>query len=180
MAGPAIGSCGHSLPATRFRRGNIWHLCRCATIKRLLAPLALAVAVILTECGGAEPAPAGAAESTATHEASRVPDLAETWKQGNSASKDANQEAKITGDTISIDWVSDGGDTTSIYWVGTFKDPTDATEPYIWTSKRDVAKTGSALLASTDDSKEFTFEGDTISYKVSALGSTTTVKLKKN
>ena len=149
-------------------------------MKKILAPLALAVAVVLTGCGGAEPAPAGAAPSKATQDAPPVPDLAGTWKQGNSASKDAYQEARITGDTISIDWVSDGGDTTSIYWVGTFKAPTNATEPYTWTSKRDVAKTESALLASTDDSKEFTFEGDTISYKVSALGSTTTVKLKKN
>jgi hypothetical protein len=75
--------------------------------------------------------------------------------------------------------VSDGGDTTSIYWVGTFVAPIDATEPFVWTSQRDAAATDSAMLASSDDTKEFTYEDDTISYKVSALGTTTTVKLQK-
>jgi hypothetical protein len=35
------------------------------------------------------------------------------------------------------------------------------------------------MLASQDDTKDFTFQDDTISYTASALGTTTTVKLKK-
>lgn len=113
-------------------------------------------------------------------EAPQAPDLVGAWMQSNSASEDSFQQATITADTITVEWVADGGDTTSIYWVGTFEAPADATEPYTWTSQRDAEATDSALLASTDDTKEFTFEGDTISYKVSALGTTTKVELKKD
>ena len=102
------------------------------------------------------------------------------WKQSNRASEKSYQQATITADTITVEWVTDAGDTTSIYWVGTFKAPNDASGPYKWTSKRDAAATKSALLASTDDTKEFTYEGDAISYKVSMLGTTKTVKLKKH
>lgn len=45
--------------------------------------------------------------------------------------------------------------------------------------RRTFAATKSALLASSDAVKEFTYDGDSISYKVSAMGTTTTAKLKK-
>lgn len=149
-------------------------------MKKLVAPIALAVALALTGCGGAEPTPTGATESKAAEEAPQAPDLTGEWKQSNSASTDSYQQATITADTITVDWVSDGGNTSSIYWVGTFEAPNTATEPYTLTSKRDAAATDSALLASTSDTKELTYEGDTLSYEVSMLGTTTKVKLKKD
>lgn len=149
-------------------------------MKKLIAPIAFAAALALTGCGGADTTTTGAADSNATEEIPQAPDLAGVWTQSNSASEDSYQQATIAADTITIDWVTDGGDTTSIYWVGTFEAPTDASEPHTWTSERDAAATDSALLASTDDTKEFTYEDDAISYKVSALGTTTTVDLKKN
>lgn len=63
------------------------------------------------------------------------PDLTGTWKQNNSASDDSFQQATITADTISIEWVTQGGETTSLYWVGTFDAPSDTTQPYNWTSQ---------------------------------------------
>lgn len=153
-------------------------------MKKLLAPLALAAALALTGCGGADTASPAAdakpAQEIPQAEAPKAADLTGVWKQSNSASEDAFQQATITGNTITVDWVADAGATTSIYWVGTFEAPTDANEPYTWTSQRDAAATDSALLASSDDTKEFTFEGDTISYQVSALGTTTTVTLVRN
>ncbi|SDL78633.1 hypothetical protein SAMN04487916_11493 [Arthrobacter sp. ov407] len=149
-------------------------------MKKLIAPIALAVALSLTGCGGTATTPASAVDSKAAEEAPKAPELTGAWKQSNSASEKSYQQATIAGDTITVEWVTDAGDTTSAYWVGTFKAPNDASEPYKWTSKRDAAATKSALLASTDDTKEFTYEGDTISYKVSMLGTTKTVKLKKN
>jgi hypothetical protein len=149
-------------------------------VKKLIAPIALAAALALTGCGGADATPTGAVGSQATEEAPQAPELTGAWKQSNPASEGSYQQATITADTITIEWVTDGGDTTSIYWVGTFEAPTDASEPYTWTSQRDAAATDSALLASTDDTKEFTYEGNIISYKVSALGTTTTVNLKQN
>lgn len=106
-----------------------------------LAPLTLVSALALAGCSG--PAPSGAGESgqasgssatsaasaEATPEAAPVPDLTGSWKQTNSGSEDAYQAATISGDTISINWVSDGGATESIYWVGTFTPPTDDASP---------------------------------------------------
>lgn len=115
--------------------------------------------------------------STACGKAKEVPDLSGTWK-----SKENNgsyQEAIITSDTIEINWVSDGGSTKSIYWIGTYTAPTEATDTYEWTSERDKEKTDSALLASTDDSKTFSYSNGKLSYSVSALGSTTTLELTK-
>lgn len=149
-------------------------------MKKLIAPIALAAALVLTGCGGAGTTPTGAADSTAAKETPKAPDLTGAWKQSNSASTDSYQQAKITADTITVEWVSGGGDTTSIYWVGTFEPLTDASEPHTWTSKRDTAATKSALMASTDATKEFTYEGGVISYKVSALGTTKKVEIKKN
>ena len=156
-----------------------------------LASVALVAALGLTGCSSSDPAdsPAPAPESDAgsssapseevTPEAAAAPDLAGTWKQTNSGSDDAFQAAVITADTITINWVSDGGDTESIYWVGTFTPPTDDAPPYTWTSTRDAAATDSAMLASTDDSKDFTFEDGEVSYKASAMGTTTTVRLAR-
>ncbi|MFI7482458.1 hypothetical protein ACH9EU_08565 [Kocuria sp. M1R5S2] len=149
-------------------------------MKRLIAPMALAAALALTGCSGADTTSSSAADSNTAEETPHVPDLAGAWKQSNPTSEDSYQQAMITTDTITIEWVTDGGDTTSTYWVGTFEAPTDASEPHTWTSQRDAAATDSALLASTDDTKEFTYEGDTISYKVSALGTTTTVDLNRS
>ena len=133
----------------------------------------------LTGCGAEATSPPTSTEAKAVEVTPSVADLTGAWKQDNSNSEDSYQQATITADTITIDWVSDGGDTTSIYWVGTYQAPTTATEPYVWTSQRDAAATDSALMASTDDTKEFTFQDDTISYKLSALGTTITAKLKK-
>jgi ABC-type oligopeptide transport system substrate-binding subunit len=148
-------------------------------MKKFIALLAVAAALTLSGCSGTDTASPSAAQSESAAPTPQVPDLAGLWKQDNPASAESYQQATIIADTISIEWVMDGGDTTSIYWVGSFDAPVDATDPYTWTSRRDVAATASALLASSDDTKAFTCEGDTISYKVSALGTTTTVHLKK-
>lgn len=149
-------------------------------MKKLITPIALAAALALTGCGVVDTTPTSAPESKAAEEVPQAPDLTGEWKQINSASEDTYQMATITGDVMTVDWITDGGDTASIYWIGTFEAPTDASDPYIWTSERDIEATDFALLAAQVDTKEFTYEGDTISYKVSALGTTTTVKLQKD
>ena len=148
-------------------------------MKKLIAPIALAVALALTSCGGGN-TPAATNASKAAEEAPKAPDLTGGWKQSNANSDKSYQQATITADKVTVEWVTDGGNSTSVYWIGTFVAPGDASEPYTWTSQRDVEATSSALLASTDDTKEFTYKDGGISYKVSALGTTTTVNLKKN
>jgi len=152
-------------------------------MKKLIAPLALAALLVLTGCSAEDTSPTSPTspkDSEAAAEEPQAPDLVGEWQQSNAASEDAYQQATITADVITIEWVSDGGDTRAIYRVGTFEAPTDVSGAYTWTSVRDAAATDSALLPSTADSKDFTFEGDTISYEVSAVGTTTVVDLKKN
>ncbi|MBP2215968.1 hypothetical protein [Arthrobacter sp. CAN_C5] len=148
-------------------------------MKKVIGPLTLTAALALTGCGGAENSATPASNGdTAVEEAPEDFDLTGTWTQSNSNSEDSYQQATITDDTISIDWVSDGGDTTAIYWIGTFEEPADAEETFAWTSIRDAEATDMAILAATSDDKEFTYEGDTITYEVSALGTTTKVALR--
>ncbi|MDE5909814.1 MAG: hypothetical protein K2H52_13885 [Lachnospiraceae bacterium] len=115
--------------------------------------------------------------STGCGKAKEVPDLSGTWK--SEENNGSYQEAVITADTIEINWVSDNGATKSIYWVGTYTAPTEATDTYEWISERDKEKTDFALLASTDDTKTFSYSKGKISYSASALGTTTTVELTK-
>lgn len=156
-------------------------------LKRLIVPASLAVILTLTGCSATNSADASAGTSAPSNTASSTPtpkpvvirDLTGNWKQNNSSSSDGWMTATIDGDTITANFVTDSGDTTSLFWVGTFTPPTDDTSPYTWTSTRDTAATDSALLASTDPTKDFTYENDELSFPVSIAGSTATVRLSK-
>lgn len=112
-----------------------------------------------------------------TEEVKEPTDLTGTWK--SEENNGSWQEAVISNDRIEINWVSDNGDTKSIYWIGTYEAPTEAVDEYVWTSDRNKEETDNALLASTDDTKEFTYKSGVLSYEASALGTTTTVKMEK-
>ena len=151
--------------------------------KILTAMIAAALLAMLTACGGTTSADTSSAQNTnaASHKAEekKPADLTGDWKQVNSSSDDSYQQATISGDTIEIYWVSDNGDSKSLYWAGSFEASTTADEPYSWESKNDHDKTDSALMASSDDTKKFTYEKNQISYEASALGTTTTIRLEK-
>lgn len=106
-------------------------------------------------------------------------DLKGTWKQNNSSSADGWMTATVTADTITASFVTDGGDMTSLFWVGSFTPPSDDASSYVWTSTRDEAATESALLASTDATKDFAYDDDEISFPVSIAGSTATVRMSR-
>ena len=127
---------------------------------------------MLAACGGST-------ENAAKQEPPTPPDLTGEGKQTNSNSEDAWQSAEIAGDTIEVYWVSDNGETKALYWAGTYTAPTTADEPYTWQSQNDKDKTGTALLASGDDEKKFSYADGVLSYEVSAMGVTQTVKLEK-
>lgn len=151
--------------------------------KILTAMIAAALLAMLTACGGTASTSTdnGSAQNTASQktEEKQPADLTGDWKQVNSSSDDSYQQATISGDTIEIYWVSDNGDTKSLYWAGSFEAPTTADEPYSWESKNDHDKTDSALMASSDDTKKFTYEKNQISYEASAMGTTATIRLEK-
>lgn len=146
-------------------------------IKKLTI-ISLCVALLITIFTGCSSTPTSSGNGGKTSE-KQMPDLTGEWKQSNSKSEDSYQAATISGNTIEIYWVSDKGDTKSLYWAGSFVAPTTADEPYSWTSKNDHSKTESALLASSDDIKTMTYKNGVLSYEASAMGTTTTVKLKK-
>ncbi|AYG04732.1 hypothetical protein D7I44_15155 [Gryllotalpicola protaetiae] len=103
-----------------------------------------------------------------------------TWKQTNSNASDAWQAATISGNTIEIDWITDNGATNSLYWAGSVTQPTTGGDTFTWTSNNDTSRTENALLASSDPTKDFTYDHGVISYSVSALGTTTTVKIARD
>lgn len=106
-------------------------------------------------------------------------DLTGEWIQSNSNSEDSWQAATISENNIEVNWVTDNGDTKSLYWYGTYTEPTEPGDSYSWISKNDTSKTEYSLLASTDKTKKFKYENGVISYEVSALGTTTIVKLER-
>ncbi len=130
----------------------------------------------LTACGGSASSSADTDTST-QQEAPQPPDLTGEWVQVNNDTEDSYQTATITADTITVNWVMP--DTTALYWAGSFEAPTTADEPYSWDSANDTEQTANALLASPDETKTFTYEDGQLSYSVSAMGVTTTIKLEK-
>lgn len=142
---------------------------------RTKTTLSFAAAALLTL--GLAGCSAGAT-GTAAAPADEPADLVGEWEQSNKNSEDSYQSATITADTITVYWVTDGGDTTSLYWAGTYDAPTEPGD-FSWDSVNDTEQTDVALLASGDETKTFTYEGDTISYEVSAMGVTTTVELSR-
>lgn len=124
--------------------------------KRIVATVLIATLACLFLMGAAAPA--------------KSLDLTGNWEEKDKG--DSYQAGYIKDGEIVIYWVSDGGDTKSLYWAGSYIAPTDNAEPYTWNSENDKEKTWSALLASGDDTKKFTYENGEITYKASALGTT--------
>ena len=121
-----------------------------------------------------------ASESSSEVEPTPEPiNLDGTWVQINNASEDSYQEAVISGDTITINWVTASTDTKSLYWAGSVEIPENAGDSFSWDSQNDTEQTQAAIMASGDDTKTFTCENGQISYDVSAMGMTQTVRLEK-
>lgn len=146
-------------------------------------PIALA-AFLALGLGACSASPAATSDETeretpASEAAPAVaPDLTGEWEQSNSAGDGSHQTATIVGETITIYWLSED-ETQALYWAGSVDIASDAGASFAWDSVNDKSQTGSALLASNDDSKTMTFDNGTLSYEVSALGSTWTVELQQ-
>ena len=118
-----------------------------------------------------------ASSAAPTSESPATPaDLTGTWKEKN-PNEDSYQIARVTADTIEIYWHT--SDSDALYWAGSYVAPTDSETPYTWDSVNDTEKTRSAILASSDETKTFTYTDNTISYSVTALGITKKVVLER-
>ncbi len=105
-------------------------------------------------------------------------DLTGTWKESNSANDDTWMEATIEDDTVSLHWITNEGDMQMVYWIGTYDAPTQEVTEYTWISKRDIDATEHALFASSDDTKEFTYEDGEINFEFEMLGSSATIRME--
>jgi hypothetical protein len=141
--------------------------------KKLLALILIGVmAMSFTACGGGSKNNESSNESSTS---SSPTDLTGVWDSEDN--EGSYQEATISDGYIEINWVDADG--TSLYLAGTYTAPEKAVKEYTWVSENDKEKTESALLASSDDTKEFTYKNGVISYEASAMGTTTTIKLKR-
>lgn len=149
-------------------------------MRRILVGLLTATMIMsLLGCGGGtNNSDAGSKDTKKVKEEAAEPtDLSGTWQ---SEDNDGSwMEAVISDSTIEINWISDNGSTKSIYWIGTYEAPEEEVAEYTWTSERDKEKTDQALLASTDDTKEFEYKDEKISYEVTVAGTTTTVSMTR-
>lgn len=140
-------------------------------MKKTLALTAAAALMLgLTACGASEDSntgsPAAQAETSSAPAVEKAPSLDGAWKQTNSESEDSYQEATIEGDT------------KSLYWVGTFEAPATTAKTTI-TSQGDTEQMSTAMMASSSETKDFTYEDEELSYELTALGTTTTVRMEK-
>lgn len=146
--------------------------------KVLLGAAMICLGLVLVGCSG-ESSSGETTQNTIVAEEPKAPDLTGDWRQVNNASEDSYQIATITDDTIEVYWFTPENETKALYWAGTYTAPETDDEPYTWDSENDTEKTDSALLASDADTKTFTYENEQISYDVTALGMTQTVRLEK-
>lgn len=145
--------------------------------KKTITLLTISVLALSATACGNKSAGTDSEKTTSTTEVKEPTDLTGTWRSEDNDG--SYQEAIITENSMEINWVTDDGKTKSLYWAGTYTAPTEYVEKYSWVSENDTEKTGLALLASPDETKEFTYENNILSYEVSAMGTTTTLELIK-
>lgn len=151
-------------------------------MKKIVTLLSIAILATAMLCGCSSTSQSSNQNQTQQEEPQvELLNLDGTWESTKDILGFGTQKAVISGDTIEIYWIQDDGDTESLYWAGTVTVPADMTveEDYTWESVNDKSKTDKALLASGEDSKEFTYSDGEITYKTSAMGQTTTVHLIK-
>lgn len=106
------------------------------------------------------------------------PDLWGEWRD-TSKDEDSFHGIFISGDTIEVYWVTEGGLSTSLYWAGSFEAPPDGKEPYSWESVCDEERTAAAQLAANESTKTFTYFNGVLSYDAAILGVSTTIEARK-
>lgn len=145
--------------------------------KNILLLLMLGLSTFMVACGGNNSSQKNEEdiESEISQEEDTSKSLEGNWEEKEKG--DSYQAGYIHDDIIEIFWISDGGDTKALYWSGSYTAPDNLDNGYSWDSINNKEKTATALLASGDDTKTFTYENGEIVYKASALGTTKTMHL---
>lgn len=148
-------------------------------MRKLLSSIVLTSALIVTACSDSSDNSESPKSEQQTESAGKnSQSVVGTWNQEDSASEDGWMEASITDDVITVEWTFENGENRSIYWIGSF-DAAAAAGGKTVTSKRDIVPTDAMLMASSDDEKDFTVDGATLTFDVAIQDVTHTAKLKK-
>lgn len=134
---------------------------------RLLTALILAAA-LLVGCGSANTDPE---------------DLTGKWTAEHEEGASSYMTATINSTSIHVYFYTPDGDTSALYWSGTYVAPTEPTEDgceYTWTSEANHDETDKALLASSDDTKQFTYKDGDLSFPISMMGVQSTIHMKRS
>lgn len=90
----------------------------------------------------------------------------------------AKMIATVTDSTIEIMWKTE--DTTALYWKGSFNAPANFSgENTVITSDGDLAAMENSILASRHKTKTFTYDDGELSFELTVMGVTKTIKLSK-
>ena len=156
---------------------------RIRTLTTLILCTVIVVSLMACSSSGSSSSPSGEKESAAQEsekqeEIKQEPlDLTGNWVQKDAEGSESYMAGYIKDDVIEVFWISDGGKTGNLYWSGSYAVPTEPGDSYTWDSANDKIKTDYALLASSDDTKTFSYENGEISYSVSMMGQTALISL---
>lgn len=153
-----------------YRRTTITTTTRRRWTTILIVLFVLVLLVAMAACGSSSDK--AAPTTTTSAQEDKVPNFEGNWQTAKDAP--VAMTARIHDGVITIQWNDD--EMQGLYWVGTW--------PYLagqdtLTSVGDTDTMSSALLASQDSTKEFTYKDGNISYKLTIVGVTTTITLSK-
>ena len=125
------------------------------------------LSAVLAGCGSSKKEPA---------------DLSGKWEAEHEEGVASYMTADIGAENIKVYFYTPNGDTTALYWSGTYTAPTEPTKDgseYTWTSQANHDEMDKALMASQDDSKEFTYKNEELSFPISMMGVQTTIHMHR-
>ncbi|MDK8799842.1 DUF5067 domain-containing protein [Corynebacterium coyleae] len=155
-------------------------------MRKYLSIIVAATLIALPACGISDSGKSASdsvqnSQSQSASSEREAPDYLGTWKQKGADGEEGEDtwlEASITTETIRVDWVMESGADRMLFWSGSF-DPEAAAEGTV-VSQRDNAAMDPELLASGDDTKEFTFKENSFSFPITIQGEHGTIEMEKN
>lgn len=102
------------------------------------------------------------------------------WRQVDADPDGMYYVANIDEDSIEVFRVKDGTPLCALFWSGTFTAPDTLEDTHTWESEANSERAESALLASSDMRKRFTYEDGKLSFPTTYLDTITTIQLEKD